>query len=131
MIDTLVAMEERFRALDAAAQAGLEPGDYLLVTLHRPALVDGPLLFDVLDELGRIARELPVVFPVHPRTRKMLEHASGRSGGPSARAGRLSRVPVAAGRRRRRSSPTPAACRRRRPTWASRASRCATTPSVR
>ena len=74
MIDTLVAMEERFRALGAAEQAGLRPGDYLLVTLHRPALVDGPLLFDVLDELGRIARELPVVFPLHPRTRKMLEH---------------------------------------------------------
>ena len=73
MIDTLVAMEERFRALGASAQAGLRPGEYLLVTLHRPALVDGPLLFDVLDELGRIARELPVVFPLHPRTRKMLE----------------------------------------------------------
>jgi len=73
MIDTLVAMEERFRALGAAAQAGLRPGEYLLVTLHRPALVDGPLLFDVLDELSRIARELPVVFPLHPRTRKMLE----------------------------------------------------------
>jgi UDP-N-acetylglucosamine 2-epimerase (non-hydrolysing) len=74
MIDTLVAMEERFRALDAAEHAGLRPGDYLLVTLHRPALVDGPLLFDVFDELGRIASELPVVFPLHPRTRKMLEH---------------------------------------------------------
>jgi UDP-N-acetylglucosamine 2-epimerase (non-hydrolysing) len=74
MIDTLVAMEQRFRTLRAAERAGLRPGEYLLVTLHRPALVDGPLLFDVLDELGRIGRELPVVFPLHPRTRKMLEH---------------------------------------------------------
>jgi UDP-N-acetylglucosamine 2-epimerase (non-hydrolysing) len=73
MIDTLVAMQERFRALDAAARIGLGPGDYLLVTLHRPALVDGPLLLHVFDELSRIARDLPVVFPVHPRTRKMLE----------------------------------------------------------
>jgi UDP-N-acetylglucosamine 2-epimerase (non-hydrolysing) len=77
MIDTLVAMEERFRGLDAVARLGLTPGEYLLVTLHRPALVDGPMLFDVLRELGDIARELPVIFPVHPRTRKMAE------GGPS------------------------------------------------
>jgi UDP-N-acetylglucosamine 2-epimerase (non-hydrolysing) len=75
MIDTLVSMEERFRGLGAAARLGLEPGRYLLVTLHRPALVDGPLLLRVLSELSRIARELPVVFPMHPRTRKMTEGA--------------------------------------------------------
>jgi UDP-N-acetylglucosamine 2-epimerase (non-hydrolysing) len=73
MIDTLVAMEERFRGLDAAARLGLRPGDFVLVTLHRPALVDGPMLHDVLTQLARIARELPVVFPMHPRTRKMVE----------------------------------------------------------
>jgi UDP-N-acetylglucosamine 2-epimerase (non-hydrolysing) len=72
MIDTLVAMEERFRALPAAERLGLRPGEYLLVTLHRPALVDGPMLFDVLTQLTRIGRELAVVFPIHPRTRKML-----------------------------------------------------------
>src|SRR5205085_3151574 len=44
MIDSLVAMEGRFRALDAAARYGVQPRQYLLVTLHRPALVDGPLL---------------------------------------------------------------------------------------
>src|SRR5436190_11906385 len=44
MIDTLVALEGRFRDRRAAASLGLEPGSYLLVTLHRPALVDGPLL---------------------------------------------------------------------------------------
>jgi UDP-N-acetylglucosamine 2-epimerase (non-hydrolysing) len=72
MIDTLVAMEPRFRALDIAGKLGLRARDYLLVTLHRPALVDGPLLNHVLEELAAIARELPVLFPVHPRTRKML-----------------------------------------------------------
>src|SRR5919198_723238 len=45
---------------------------YLLVTLHRPALVDGPLLFDAMERLSEVGREMPVVFPVHPRTRKML-----------------------------------------------------------
>jgi UDP-N-acetylglucosamine 2-epimerase (non-hydrolysing) len=72
MIDTLVALEGRFRARDAAAGLGLAPGTYLLVTLHRPALVDGPLLGDAIDALGRVGRTMPVVFPVHPRTRKAL-----------------------------------------------------------
>jgi UDP-N-acetylglucosamine 2-epimerase (non-hydrolysing) len=73
MVDSLVAMEERFRALDAAVALGVQPGRYLLVTLHRPALVDGPLLADVLARLEKVSRELPVVFPVHPRTRKTME----------------------------------------------------------
>jgi UDP-N-acetylglucosamine 2-epimerase (non-hydrolysing) len=72
MIDTLVALEQRFRAREAAEQAGVEPGSYLLVTLHRPALVDGPLLADAIAALDRVAAEMPVLFPVHPRTRKML-----------------------------------------------------------
>jgi UDP-N-acetylglucosamine 2-epimerase (non-hydrolysing) len=73
MIDTLVTMEERFRGVGAADRLGLTPGTYLLVTLHRPALVDGPMLLRVMAELSNISRELPVVFPLHPRTRTMLE----------------------------------------------------------
>jgi UDP-N-acetylglucosamine 2-epimerase (non-hydrolysing) len=73
MIDTLVALEERIRSRHAAAAVGLRPGAYLLVTLHRPALVDGPLLADAMAALGAIAGELPVLFPVHPRTRARLE----------------------------------------------------------
>jgi UDP-N-acetylglucosamine 2-epimerase (non-hydrolysing) len=72
MIDTLVAMEDRFRELGASSRLGLNAGDYVLVTLHRPGLVDGPMLFDVLDQLSGIASELPVVFPIHPRTRKRM-----------------------------------------------------------
>ena len=72
MIDTLVALEDRIRGRGAARAGGLEPGSYLLVTLHRPALVDGPLLAEAIAALERVAAELPVVFPVHPRTRKML-----------------------------------------------------------
>ncbi len=72
MIDSLVAVEGRFRDLNVVARFGLEAGGYLLATLHRPALVDGPLLFDAIDALGRVASQLPVLFPVHPRTRKML-----------------------------------------------------------
>lgn len=72
MIDTLVALERRFREREAAASLGVEPGGYLLVTLHRPALVDGPLLGRAMARLADVARELPVVFPVHPRTRDRL-----------------------------------------------------------
>ena len=73
MIDTLVALERRFRAAGTAARLGVEPGSYALVTLHRPALVDGPLLGETVTQLTALAQQMPVVFPVHPRTRKMME----------------------------------------------------------
>jgi UDP-N-acetylglucosamine 2-epimerase (non-hydrolysing) len=76
MIDTLVALDARIRERRAAAALGLDPGGYLLVTLHRPALVDGPLLGDAMARLSEVGAELPVVFPVHPRTRKMLDGAA-------------------------------------------------------
>jgi UDP-N-acetylglucosamine 2-epimerase (non-hydrolysing) len=73
MIDTLVALEARFRGARTATRLGVEPGSYVLVTLHRPALVDGPLLAETIERLAALAREMPVVFPVHPRTRAMME----------------------------------------------------------
>jgi UDP-N-acetylglucosamine 2-epimerase (non-hydrolysing) len=73
MIDTLVALEDRFRAVGMANKLRVEPGSYALVTLHRPALVDGPMLKDTVQQLAALAEEMPVVFPVHPRTQKMME----------------------------------------------------------
>jgi UDP-N-acetylglucosamine 2-epimerase (non-hydrolysing) len=73
MIDSLVAMEERFRNANTATSLDMRPGNYLLVTLHRPALVDGPLLADVIGRLDDVSKDLPVLFPVHPRTRKMID----------------------------------------------------------
>jgi UDP-N-acetylglucosamine 2-epimerase (non-hydrolysing) len=73
MIDTLVAMRERIEALDAPGRHRLSRGEYLAVTLHRPALVDGPLLETAVGQLDAIAGELEVVFPVHPRTRAAIE----------------------------------------------------------
>jgi UDP-N-acetylglucosamine 2-epimerase (non-hydrolysing) len=81
MIDTLVALEERFRGAGAAAKLGVEPGEYLLVTLHRPALVDGELLPETVQRLAALAREMPVVFPVHPRTRQKMEAVSAEHPG--------------------------------------------------
>ncbi len=72
MIDTLVRLEDRFRAIGKADSLGLEPDNFLLVTLHRPALVDGPLLGEAIEALSAVGKELPVIFPVHPRTRAMI-----------------------------------------------------------
>lgn len=74
MIDSLVAVEARFRELKIAERMRLPIGGYLLVTLHRPALVDGPLLASALHQLARVACDMPVLFPAHPRTQKMMEH---------------------------------------------------------
>jgi UDP-N-acetylglucosamine 2-epimerase (non-hydrolysing) len=72
MIDTLVTMRARIDALDAPARHRLVDGDYLVVTLHRPALVDGPLLRVAATALRSLAAQTAVVFPVHPRTRARL-----------------------------------------------------------
>jgi UDP-N-acetylglucosamine 2-epimerase (non-hydrolysing) len=72
MIDTLVRMRPRIERSDVLDRLGLEHGLYVLVTLHRPALVDGPLLDAALAALERLSRRLPVVFPVHPRLRARM-----------------------------------------------------------
>lgn len=69
MIDSLVRMRVRIDQSDIHRRLGIPGSGYLLVTLHRPALVDGPLLADVLAELDGLSRHYPVVFPMHPRTR--------------------------------------------------------------
>jgi UDP-N-acetylglucosamine 2-epimerase (non-hydrolysing) len=74
MIDTLRANEDAARELEAWREFGLEPGGYVLVTLHRPKLVDDPdLLARTIAALDDVAESLPVIFPVHPRTRKNLD----------------------------------------------------------
>ena len=69
MIDSLVHMRARIDRSDVHRRMGVPPRDYLLVTLHRPALVDGPLLREALVELDALSLFYPVVFPMHPRTR--------------------------------------------------------------
>ncbi|MEA2515189.1 MAG: hypothetical protein QOJ59_4678 [Thermomicrobiales bacterium] len=74
MIDTLFRYLPHARQLDVPGSLGLQRGAYALVTLHRPSNVDDPAaLAAVLSSLDAVAAELPVVFPIHPRTRKNLE----------------------------------------------------------
>jgi UDP-N-acetylglucosamine 2-epimerase (non-hydrolysing) len=74
MIDSLVALLPRARSADTLARFGLTPGEFVVVTLHRPSNVDdGPTLTSVMRALARIAERHPVLFPVHPRTRNRLE----------------------------------------------------------
>ncbi len=69
MIDTLLMNVDAARAWPKE----FEPGGYVLVTLHRPSLVDDPeALAETMAALDEIAETLPVIFPVHPRTRKNL-----------------------------------------------------------
>lgn len=79
MIDTLIRMlPESSRRIP-----GDLPARYALVTLHRPSNVDDTdWLAAMLEELSAISRELPVLFPVHPRTRERLggAHKCGQNG---------------------------------------------------
>jgi UDP-N-acetylglucosamine 2-epimerase (non-hydrolysing) len=77
MIDTLVAMQGRIADADAAGAHGLSRGEYLVVTLHRPSLVDGPLLGPALDQLRALSQVMPVVFPAHPRTQGAMRRLGG------------------------------------------------------
>jgi UDP-N-acetylglucosamine 2-epimerase (non-hydrolysing) len=70
MIDTLLAHRDRATALGVPASLGLTRGGYGLLTLHRPSNVDTPEVFErLLSAVASIANEMPVIFPVHPRTR--------------------------------------------------------------
>jgi UDP-N-acetylglucosamine 2-epimerase (non-hydrolysing) len=81
MIDSLFRLLEGVDRPALLAEHGLEPGNFVLVTLHRPALVDDPeLLGETMEVLAGLAERLPVLFPVHPRTRARLD-AAGISAG--------------------------------------------------
>jgi UDP-N-acetylglucosamine 2-epimerase (non-hydrolysing) len=78
MIDTLLAHRERARQLDTVERLDLQPGRYAVLTLHRPSNVDSPeQLRRLFEVLGKLNRELPVVFPAHPRTAKAIEQHLG------------------------------------------------------
>jgi UDP-N-acetylglucosamine 2-epimerase (non-hydrolysing) len=73
MIDTLLAHRDAAARSDAVERLGLQAGGYAVLTLHRPANVDTPVVLrGILTPLAELARTMPIVFPVHPRTRSVL-----------------------------------------------------------
>ena len=76
MVDTLLANLDRAKQRRILTDLDLTEGGYGLVTLHRPANVDDPaVLAGIVEALGAIAAELPLVFPAHPRTQQRLAEA--------------------------------------------------------
>jgi len=73
MIDTLLANKPRFIQPSIWEELGLGEKGYFMMTLHRPANVDeGAKLKELMDEIINNTQDMPLVFPVHPRTKKML-----------------------------------------------------------
>lgn len=74
MIDTLLSQVDRAKSRDTLAQMGLNARNYGVVTLHRPSNVDGRAsLTALLQLLADVSKRLPLVFPIHPRTRARID----------------------------------------------------------
>ncbi len=74
MIDTLFKHLEDAAKLELPILSEINNCDYAVLTLHRPSNVDSrDILFKILETLTRISENLPVIFPVHPRTLKMIK----------------------------------------------------------
>ena len=70
MIDALHQHLPAAKKLQISERFGVRAGQYAVMTLHRPSNVDDPsVLGRILDAIARITPRLPVIFPVHPRTR--------------------------------------------------------------
>ena len=80
MIDSLEMLRAKIEAQNTHLALGLEAGGYGVVTLHRPSNVDDPSVLKTLcSSLQEISEKVPLVFPVHPRTRKKLEEMGSLS----------------------------------------------------
>lgn len=73
MVDSLLKHVERAAAETPWQPYGVTPGGYALLTLHRPSNVDDrDILAELMQTINRVSRHLPVLFPVHPRTRNHM-----------------------------------------------------------
>jgi UDP-GlcNAc3NAcA epimerase len=74
MFDSLLRLREKARARSGLVASRAREGGYLLATIHRAANTDDPVcLRAILAALSELAADLPVLFPIHPRTRSRLE----------------------------------------------------------
>ncbi len=77
MIDSLVKFISKAKILEYWNRLGLNRKEYLLATIHRPSNVDSKNdLCNVVKTLNTISKQLPIVFPIHPRTRKKIDEFS-------------------------------------------------------
>ena len=84
MIDTLISNLEHARRGNVPERLGLKPKEFAYVTLHRPSNVDERAsLSRIIEELRSVARNIPVIFPIHPRTRSMLNAFGVTTSGPA------------------------------------------------
>jgi UDP-N-acetylglucosamine 2-epimerase (non-hydrolysing) len=82
MIDSLQQSRHLWECSTVHETLGVRRGEYGVVTLHRPANVDdGETLHALMQALAEVSKRLPIIFPVHPRTRKRLEFLNGRLSG--------------------------------------------------
>lgn len=80
MIDTLLSKRTQFKAPDFWDEFKLESKKYFVLTLHRPANVDNAKnLLELLSEITQSANGMPVLFPIHPRTAKVLMESDFKS----------------------------------------------------
>jgi UDP-N-acetylglucosamine 2-epimerase (non-hydrolysing) len=74
MIDSLLQMLPKALERQTASRLGVTPGQFVLLTLHRPSNVDDPAtLSRLLGLFAELSRKIPFVFPVHPRSKKQIE----------------------------------------------------------
>ena len=73
MIDTLLKQQPNFKKPPFFSELELQEKGYFVLTLHRPNNVDGPMsLQKLIDIIVRGANKIPVIFPIHPRTKKII-----------------------------------------------------------
>lgn len=73
MIDTLLRMKSKAEQLRTCEKFSMKMGKYAFVTLHRPANVDNEdTLRKIIEQLLWLSEKTPIVFPLHPRTKKRL-----------------------------------------------------------
>ncbi len=74
MIDTLLSYLDKAKKSDVFERLGIQAEKYALLTLHRPSNVDDPQKFgEIWGALMEISESIPIIFPVHPRTKKRIE----------------------------------------------------------
>ena len=74
MIDTLLKFQPKFRPPQIWKDLNLSKKEYFVITLHRPSNVDDPVkLKRLLEFLNKCTRDLPIIFPAHPRIKKFIK----------------------------------------------------------